>query len=162
MTIELKVLAGLAAAVVALGSLFFGARAIYSAGDKAGSNRVLVAWDADRAKIQAVTDAAIAILTAEREKALADNDQIHQDYERQLMASSADNASLARRLQNAIAAAATGSGSLPQAGDQSRPPTPGEGPSLQRLASLTANLATECADNRAQLNALISEVQRQL
>jgi hypothetical protein len=146
-------------ALIAFGLV--GAFVAYLAGHKAGAAEIQVKWDADRALIAQQSAAALAAVTAEKEKALADNATIEDQY----LAAVAD----ASRRIDALTASlrdyqntAARSSPLPAAPGRSDPAAtaaPDGGESLTR--ALAARLV-ECDDNEAQLSALIAEITPQL
>lgn len=162
MSLQIKAIAILLALVVLVGGFFGYGAWRESVGKKNGANRIQVAWDADKAKIQAVTDAAIAQATAQKDMALQANEVIANDYQTQLSAAVADADSLAERLRNAEARLAAHSDTAAKAGDQPGITETGPQASHGELTNAVARVFAECTENADQLDALIAEIRPQL
>jgi len=132
----------------------------YEAGHKAGSAEIQIKWDADKTAIQKAADVALAAVTAQKEKALADNEAIQATYQSQLQSAQTTAGDLARRLRDYQNAAHGGPMPPPTGG--SGPVTSASIPSEGRLDSALAARLAECAGNEAQLSALIAEIKPQL
>lgn len=159
---EARLIALLVGIIVFLGAIFFGMRAVYDAGDKAGSTKIQLQWDADRAAIQKLSDAAIANATKERDAALHANEVAQNGYQAQLSAANASAADFARRLRDAEARIAAGGGGVSQGSDRRESPDPSATASDVRLTNALGNALAECSANTAQLDALIVELKPQL
>jgi hypothetical protein len=152
-------------AVALLAFFAWGAYADYSAGKKAGSDAVQRLWDADLLKRQALTDAAIAKATQERDAALTANGVIQDEYQAKLTVANNNAADFAQRLRNATSrllassSAMHSSGSGQIAPDPSAPSSAGQ---LGQLLALITGLRSECIENAAQLTALQKEITPQL
>jgi hypothetical protein len=133
-----------------------------AAGYKAGSAAIQVKWDADKAVIEKTAEAAVAAATADKEKALADNEQIQTAYQTQLADANAAAAALAGRLHDYQVRAAAGGSSLPNTRGGLGPTPAAAPPSEGQLDGDLGNRLIECAANEAQLAALISEIKPQL
>jgi hypothetical protein len=140
--------------IIALGARWH--HAVY----KAGEEHIQTQWDADKEAIAKVAADAVVAANKARDEALAANEGITSDYQNQLSQAGALNDSLSQRLRDYQARAHRGS--LPQAPGDPGTAAAGPNPSLGRLDDLVAASLTECADNRAQLNALIAEIRPQL
>jgi hypothetical protein len=137
-------------------------RSAYNSGQTAGKAEVQTLWDADRSKIQAVTDAAIAKATQEKEAAIAANEGIQNDLQAQLDSMHGLNASLAERLRRANANPTAHSSPLPQAAGNQKPVAAPVDDSVGRLNQLLADALTECRTNWVNYSALIKEVSPQV
>ena len=131
-------------------------------GYQAGSAAIQVKWDADKAQIQKAVDIALAAATAQKEKALADNETIQTTYQGQLAAAQSTAADLADRLRKLEARIAAGSDHLPKADGGPGPVNPTPVPSQDGFNTALADRLLECAANEAQLSALIAEIKPQL
>jgi hypothetical protein len=159
---EAKLLAGLVGIIVFLGALFFGFRAVYDAGDKAGAARIQLAWDQNKSDIQRLADEAVANVTKERDQALEANEVAQNGYQAQLSAANASAADFASRLRRAEASIAANSRPMPQGGGgQQSSATSAQTGDVNLTNALGAALA-ECSANTAQLDALIVEIKSQL
>jgi len=146
---------------LALGG-YLGYRSAYDSGLTAGKAEIQAAWDTDKAKIQAVTDAAIAQATKDKEDAIAANEAIQNDYQTQLSAARTLSDALAQRLRSYTASHPANSGAVSKAGSGSEPAaTSSQAGDVILTNALGAALA-ECSANTAQLDALIVEIKRQL
>jgi low affinity Fe/Cu permease len=162
---EAKIIAGLVGIIVFLGAIFFGFRTVYDAGHTAGVLLVQNEWDADKAAIQKVTDAAIASATKQRDDALAANEAIESDYQNKLSTVAASATVFAARLRNAEATIAANRNSVPKTPNNSSSTPAGTASSadqLGQLVTLVTGLRTECAANSDQLDALIAQIKTQL
>jgi hypothetical protein len=131
-------------------------------GYKAGSAAIQAQWDQDKAQIQKAADSALAAVTADKEKALADNAQIQASYQQQIQDANAAAATFAQRLRNYQTRAAANPGPVPK---NNSGPGPASAPPIQSAAGIDAAIgdaAAECAANEAQLSALQSELKSQL
>jgi hypothetical protein len=131
-------------------------------GYKAGSAAIQVEWDQDKAQIQKAADIALAAVTADKEKALADNASIQATYQSQLAAADASAADLVRRLHDYQTRAAANPGSVPKGNSRPGPAPAAPIPSASSLDAAIGDAAVECAANEAQLRALQSELKSQL
>ena len=153
------------AALLAIGGVIGYGHYRYEAGDKNGSNRVTVAWDADKSAIQKAADAQLAIVTKAKEDALAANEVIQNGYQVQLSAANANAADFAIRLRRAEANLAANRGNMPKASGGSGSTdtsSPTSADQLGQLVGLVTGLRTECIKNDAQLDSLIAQSIRQL
>lgn len=162
MITQIKLIAGAVIIAVLIGLGFWGYHNIYQTGKAAGAAEVQTAWDADKAAIQKATDAAIAQATAQRDMALQANEVIHAQYANELAAAAATGLQLAQRLRDAESRAATDRGPVSKTDRGPRPSAAGEASSMGAINEALGSVLTECADNRAQLNALIGEIKPQL
>lgn len=164
--IPVKLIAGLLALIGVIGLAGWGIVADFDAGKRAGGDAVQKLWDQDKAKIQQLTDAAIATATKQRDEALAANEAIQNDYQRKLNLASADAAQFASRLRAAEARlTAANSGTVPKGGAGSEPTGAGQAGSadqLGQLVTLVTDLRTECKANDDELDALVAQLNRQL
>jgi len=138
-----------------------GITALYSAGKKAGQSAVQEAWDKDKAQIQAVADQAIATATKAKEDALANNEQVTNDLQKQIDAARTLNTGLAQRLRLATSNA-TSVGTLFQADSDANAVTAAYNARLGQITDAVAATLTECAANRANQIALQKEIAPQL
>jgi hypothetical protein len=162
MTLEIKAIIALVAAIGILGGLWYYGHAQHASGFKEGANSIQTQWDADREAIQKTADDAVLKATKDRDDAIQANEALHNDYQTQISSARALNGQLAQRLRDAQNRVPTSSGSVPKAGSgQGSPPT-GGAPTMGQIDDAIAATLTECANNRAQLNTLISEIQPQL
>lgn len=151
-------------ALLVLGLLFAGFRAIYDAGDNAGQEKVQLLWDQDKALIQKEADRAVAKATQERDTALQANEVISNDYQARIDAANSNAANFASRLRNALAAT-TNRGSTDKTADNPEviaARTAAVAQQLGQVVGLTAGLYADCKANADQLDALISEIRPQL
>lgn len=162
MTTEIKLIASLVAVIGILSGLWYYGHAQHTAGFKEGAASIQVQWDADKEAIQKAADEAVAKATKDRDDALQANEVLQNDYQVQISSARALNGELAQRLRDAQNRVPAGSGSVPKAGSgQGSTPTSGT-PTMGQIDDAIAATLTECANNRAQLNALISEIKPQL
>lgn len=149
-------------ALLVLGLLFAGFRAIYDAGDNAGQEKVQLLWDQDKALIQKEADRAVAKATQEKEAAIVNNGGITSDLQTQLDSMRDLNRDLSGRLRDAEGRASAYSGALSKAADQLRvtPGTATQG--LGRFNDALADALNECGATRAEYKALIAEIRPQL
>jgi hypothetical protein len=161
LTTEIKlIVVGILVIVLALGG-FLLYRSAYDSGQTAGKAEVQTLWDTDKAKIQAVTDAAIAQVTKDKEAAIAANEAITNDLQKQLGSMRDLNTGLAQRLRLATSASAN-SGTVPKASDNPKSPTAPIDNGVGRLNDAFAATLTECRTNWANYSALIKELKPQL
>jgi hypothetical protein len=164
MTTEIKMIALLVGVIALLGGGVGLHHLGYSQGDTAGSARVQLSWDADKAQIQAVAAQALATATKQRDDALQANQVLHDQYEQRIAGISADSADFAKRLRNAQAIIAAGSRPVP-AGNSGQDKLPsGAADSAQQLGqlvTLTTKLRAECLKNDADLDDLYESLNRQ-
>jgi hypothetical protein len=162
MTTEVKMIAiGVGVILLALAG-YLGYRSAYDSGLMAGKAEVQTLWDADKAAIQRVADAAIAQATKERDDALTANEVAQNGYQTQLSAANASAADFAKRLRYTEALIATRSSAVPKAGSGQQPTaTSTQSGDVSLTNALGAALA-ECSANVAQLDALIIEIKPQL
>jgi hypothetical protein len=156
--------AKLIGAVLALGAVIWIGIAVYDAGKKAGSDAVQRLWDQDKAQLQALTAAAVAKATQERDAALQTNAEVSNAYQQKLDVAAADSAQFSSRLRNAEARLLSLS-SMPTSGSGSQTTDPGSPSSagqLGQLVTLITGLRTECKANSDQLTALIAEITPQV
>jgi len=136
----------------------------FHVGDKAGSNRIQVAWDADKAAITAEAIRAQAAADERLQAAEHQNQELLSEYQDKVTAANTASADLAIRLRHALGAPAH-CDSLPASG--SVPGTAPAGPSesdirLGQLLGIVAELRTEAALNADELDTLSAEVKPQL
>src|SRR5271169_2804095 len=98
----------IAAAIAILAALAWLGKAIYSAGEQ----HTQVQWDAYKVHAQALTDAAIAQATKERDSAITANEAISNDYQIKLDAANSNAADFAKRLRDATSRLLAGSGTV--------------------------------------------------
>jgi hypothetical protein len=153
--------AKLAFYAVLVAAIAYGGYHVADLKGKAATEKLQLAWDADKTAIQKAADAAIAQATKDRDAALAANEGIESDFQTQLSSARALNDSLAQRLR-LTASTATGSSSVPKTGSGQQSTPAGPAPSLGQIDDAIAATLTECAGNRAQLNSLIAEIRPQL
>jgi len=162
MSAEIKMIAiGVTVILLALGG-YFGYRLAYDSGQTAGRAEIQTQWDANRAKIQAVTDAAIATATKQRDDAFIANEVAQHGYQEQLSAINATAADFARRLRYAEARIATHSDPLPKTSGGQQPAATGAQAGDVNLTNAIGAALAECSANTAQLDALIVELKPQL
>lgn len=163
MSIETKFLGGLVIiAAVVLGALWVGFD-VYDRGVEDGKAVVQVKWDKDKASIQAVTDAAIANMTAQRDMALRANEVIESGYQTKLFAAHASANEFAQRLRLALAAAR--SSPVQQGPDKPGADGADRGPDRPGVSTLVERFtaySSACQDGAAQLRALHAELKPQL
>jgi hypothetical protein len=160
---EYKLAAGAILLLILSGAIYFGLRSVYSAGVTDGKAVVQTAWDADKASIQKVTDAAIAQATAQRDMALQANEVIANDYQTKLSAANANAAALLASVRAYEARAAANRGALPKAGGGQPTADPSQvPPSKDGLDQFLERYDVACQSDAAQLNALIAELKPQL
>lgn len=162
MIADLKIIAIPVALLILLAAGWFGFKYAYSKGDAAGSNRVQIEWDKDKAAIQAVAAASILTAFKQRDEAIQSNQVIHDQYEAELLAAHTSAHTLAERLRQYETRAAAGSGAVQQTG---RGPGPSQGPatpSMGQLDDATGAALAECAAVRAGYKALIAQIKPQL
>jgi hypothetical protein len=146
---------------VLIAAIFYGGYHVAAVKGKSNLEALQLAWDDNKAAIQAEADKAIAQATKEREAALEANGVIQSDYQAQLSTSQALNAGLSQRLRQYQSTSAR-SGPVPQASGGQQPVDPSTAQRLGLLDDAVASALTECADNRVQLNALIAQIKPQL
>ena len=162
MTTEIKlIVAGVLVIALGLGG-FLLYRSAYDSGQTAGKAEIQVQWDTDKSKIQAVTDAAIAQATKDKEAAIAANEGIQNDLQTQLASMRDLNTTLAKRMRLASSNPSANSGTLPQAAGNKDPVSAPANDSVGRLNQLLADALTECRANWANYSALIKELSPQL
>lgn len=142
--------------------MFFGFRAVYTAGDNAGASRVQTQWDEDKSAIQKVTDAAIATATKQRDDALQANEVAQNGYQIQLSAANSSAADFAKRLRSAEARIAANSSAVSKAGSGQQPSSASSQAGDVGLTNALGAALAECSSNSAQLDALIVELKPQL
>jgi hypothetical protein len=163
MTAEIKIIAVLAGILALFGGGLWLHHSGYTQGDAAGSSRVQLEWDRNIEEIQRMTAKAIADATAERDKALAANEGISNDYQAQLSAAHANAAVFAQRLRDYQARATTDSGAVPKAGSgQGAAATSAKSAQEAGIYERLADYDASCQADAAQLNALIAELKPQL
>lgn len=145
-----------------VGGAFYGVHTIHASGEAQGIAETTVKWDADKAAIQAIADAAIAKATKARDDALSANEVTIDAYETKLLTANAGASQLAERLRNAYAHTAASGSSVPQTGGGSGAPGASGQASDDRLTQLLASAAAECAKNDDRLDALVTELKPQL
>lgn len=160
--IPYRLIAYAVGALLVLGLLFAGFRAIYDAGDNAGQEKVQLLWDQDKALIQKEADRAVAKATQEKEAAIVNNGDVTNDLQTQLNSMRDLNRGLSGRLRDAEGRASAYSGALSKAADQLRvtPGTAAQG--LGRFNDALADALNECGATRAEYKALIAEIRPQL
>jgi hypothetical protein len=150
------------AAVALLAALYWGLAADYSAGKKSGEAAIQTQWDADKAKIQATADAAIAQATKERDTALEANEVAQNAYQTQLSLANASAATFAQRLRSAETSLAASRSSMSKGSGGSGSTATSQTSGDVNLTSAFGAALAECAANTAQLDALITELKPQL
>jgi predicted negative regulator of RcsB-dependent stress response len=157
-----KLIAILVGAVLLVGGFFGYGAWRESVGDKNGSNRVTVAWDADKAAIGKLA----ADTQAHNEAVLADttvrNKGIIDVYQAKLSAAQSSAGVLASRLRDAEARLAASSRDVPQAGSNASTVAGAAPPSLGQLNEATGAALAECEAVRVGYIALIAEIRPQL
>lgn len=162
---EGKLISILVGVIALLGGGWFLHHSGYSQGDTAGSSRVQIRWDDDKAAIQKVTDASIATATKQRDDALEANQVIHDNYEKQLALSGADSAQFASRLR-AAEARLTAANSRPVPTDSTGQDNVSSSSSssadqLGQLVSLVTEFRRECKANDDTLDSIYASVNKQ-
>lgn len=160
--IPYKLLGYLVGAAAVLGALFWVTHAIYAAGDKAGAERIQIAWDDDKRAIAEVTAKALAKATQERDDAIQANEAINEQHHVELQTIQANSLALAQRLRDAEARSAADRRAVSKAADIVRAVTTPQPSGMGSIDDAIAATLTECAANRSQLNALIAELKPQL
>ena len=145
-----------------LGAVFFATRSIYEAGYRNGSERIQVAWDANKADIQRVTDAAIADANKRTTDALEANQVIHENYEQRLTMVSSNAADFARRMRDAEARLAASSRAMSTDPGKSGPVEAGGQISSSVLTEAIAADDAEREANYDRLDALVAQINRQM
>ena len=162
MTAEIKLIITLAAAIGILSGLWYYGHAEHASGYKEGAASIQTQWDADKKAIQRLADEAVLKATKDRDDAIQANEVLHNDYQTQLSTARTLNSQLAQRLRNAQNRVPTGSGSVPKTGSGQGSTSTSSAPTMGQIDDAIAATLTECANNRAQLTALIGEIQPQL
>ena len=154
-TILLEIIAALGLAI---------ATGLYGAhvGEKAGANRVQVAWDADKAAIVAEAIKAQAADTAQLLEAQARNTEIQSAYDAKLSAAAAANGDLSDRLRRATCHATAGRGLSSPPSVPAAAPASGVAPSHPDIDSAIAAVVSACQRDAAKLTALQGEIAPQL
>lgn len=165
MTLEIKLIAYLAGAILSLGLITYVHHVIYASGERDGEAKIQKAWDDNKADIQRVADEAVAKATKDRDAALAANQGIHDEYEKRLADTTADAALFAQRLRDAATKIAAGSSTLSKVGDlagSAAASAAGSAQLLGQLLSRLTGLREECVANDAALDALVLEIRPQI
>jgi hypothetical protein len=165
LSLEAKaILIGLLVVSLAVGG-YFAFREAYDLGNTAGKAETQELWDADRSKIQTITDAAIAAANKQRDDALEANEVTASEYQKKVDAANSSAADFSKRLSNALASLAANRSAPSQTGGAPTASDPGPSPVAQQLGQLAAivtGLRTECSQNADQLDGLIASIKPQL
>lgn len=136
----------------------------YNQGDTAGSSRVQLEWDQNKADIQRIADEALVTATKQRDDAIQANQVLHDQFLKDQAAAAADTAQFAARLRNAESIIAASGRSVPAGGaGQSDVPSGGTSSAQQlgSLVTLVAELRRECKANDDALDAIYASVDKQ-
>jgi hypothetical protein len=142
----------------------------YDQGKKEGAAAVQVAWDKDKAAIQADAAKALATAAKDKEDALANNAGAIDDLQTQLSTANTLSAQLALRLRAHTACPAARSSPVPEAGNRSgvvigaAPPSVGSADEVSggNLNDSLNDALNECFVNRVKYSALLRELKPQL
>jgi hypothetical protein len=159
---EAKVIVGLVILIAVLGLVGWGLKASYDSGETSGKAQVQTAWDTDKAKIQAVTDAAIAKATKDKETAIATNEGVINELQAQLSTASASANTYASQLRDTRTRLAASLSALSQARNNPVTSAAPAAPGVGQLDAATGAALSECYAVRASYSALIKELSPQL
>jgi len=162
MTFEIKLIAGAVLLVVLCALGLWGHHTIYDQGRNAEHVRMQALWDADKQRIQALADAALAQALQDRAQAIITNQVIHDQYENALSTVAVAAGSLAERLHDAEAHLATNRSAVPATPDRSGPSSAGPPSGDAALTNAVAATFAECNANADQLDALEAQLNPQV
>jgi len=137
----------------------------FHVGDKAGSNRIQVAWDKDKAAITAAAAHAQAEDAVRLQSAQARNEELtnaNSALQASVAASTANGADLALRLRHALSAPAHSCTVLAAGGESEPFGASGVPAAASGVDQALAAYDAACQRDAARLNALSAEVKPQL
>ena len=157
-----KIVAILAALLALVAGVWWYGAHEEAKGHAAGAAEIQTEWDADKVAIAKLASDAALKAEKDREDALANNEGVISDLQIQLQSARGLNTQLSASLRNYQTRPAAGGGGVPKAGGGQTVVVTAADPSVGRLDDALGAALSECADNRANQQALINELKPQL